>query len=161
MSETEHAVVIDRVINAPIDLVWKLWTEADHFAAWYGPAGASIPLAKMDVRVGGSRHIGMEMETPNGPMKMFFAGEYKEIVENEKLVYTELMADADGAALSPESMGMPPGAPMETQVTVELSEAEGGTRVVMTHAGIPADSPGAMGWNMAFDKLADYAASQG
>ena len=33
--------------------------------------------------------------------------------------------------------------------------------MVMTHAGIPPDSPGAAGWNIAFDKLADYVVTQG
>jgi len=35
-----------------------------------------------------------------------------------------------------------------------LQSVEKGTRVIMTHVGIPSDSPGAAGWNMAFDKLA-------
>ena len=44
--------------------------------------------------------------------------------------------------------------PVTTTVTVELQDLEGRTRMVMTHAGIPADSPGAAGWAMALDKLA-------
>ena len=40
-------------------------------------------------------------------------------------------------------------------VTVELRAVDGGTAVVLTHAGIPADSPGATGWAMALDALAD------
>jgi hypothetical protein len=39
-------------------------------------------------------------------------------------------------------------------VRVEVAALEGRTRMVLTHVGIPAGSPGAMGWNMAFDKLA-------
>ena len=64
--------------------------------SWYGPTGATIPVAKMDVRVGGARLICMEMQTPNGPMQMWFAGEYLEVVENERLVYTEAISDEDG-----------------------------------------------------------------
>lgn len=41
------AVVLERVLDAPVEVVWQLWTEPDHFAAWYGPAGASVPVAKM------------------------------------------------------------------------------------------------------------------
>ena len=54
----DNAVVIERTLNAPVALVWKLWTEPEHFQAWYGPTGATIPVAKMDVRVGGSRLVG-------------------------------------------------------------------------------------------------------
>ena len=54
---TTQSVVLERTLDAPTDLVWQMWTEPDHFAAWYGPTGASIPVAEMDVRVGGTRLI--------------------------------------------------------------------------------------------------------
>ncbi|HEX3705041.1 MAG TPA: SRPBCC domain-containing protein [Mycobacteriales bacterium] len=41
---------------------------------------------------------------------------------------------------------------------VELEDVDGGTRMVMTHSGVPADSPGAAGWTMALDKLAAHVA---
>ena len=158
---TEHAifpnaVVIERVLDAPAELVWKMWTQAEHFAAWYGPPGAAIPVAKMDVRVGGSRLVCMEMQTPNGPMKMWFAGEYREVVEHRRLVYTESMSDEHGNILAPTDMGTPEDHPTTTEITVELDDLGDRTKMVMTHVGIPADSPGAMGWNMALDKLAAH-----
>jgi hypothetical protein len=54
-----------------------------------------------------------------------------------------------------------PGAHPKTEVRVELEDVEGRTRMVMTHVGIPSDSPGATGWTMAFDKLDSYVASLG
>jgi uncharacterized protein YndB with AHSA1/START domain len=150
------SVVIERHFDAPVELVWKMWTESEHFAAWYGPTGATIPVAKMNVRVGGSRHICMAMETPNGPMQMWFVGEFLEIVANERLVYTEAMSVEDGNVISPAQMGMPEGHPETTQVIVELEPVDGKTKMTMTHIGVPADSPGASGWGMAFDKLNAY-----
>ena len=150
------SVVIERHFDAPVELVWKMWTESEHFAAWYGPTGATIPVAKMNVRVGGSRHICMAMETPNGPMQMWFVGEFLEIVANERLVYTEAMSDEDGNVISPAQMGMPEGHPETTQVIVELEPVDGKTKMTMTHIGVPADSPGASGWGMVFDKLNAY-----
>ncbi len=146
-------VRIERTFDAPADLIWAMWSEPDHFANWYGPMGATIPKAEMDVTVGGRRHIGMEMQTPNGPMQMFFVGEYREIEPTTRLVYTEAMADADGAPLTAEQMGMPAGTPMDTSVVVELEDLGGLTKMVMTHVGVPADSPGGQGWAMAIDKL--------
>ena len=107
----------------------------------------------MDVRVGGRRRIAMQMDTPGGPMQMFFVGEYVEVTPPTRLVYTELMADADGNPLTAEQMGMPAGTPMETSVVVELDDIGGRTRMVMTHVGVPADSPGGQGWTMAIDKM--------
>lgn len=147
------AVVIERVFDAPIDLIWRLWTEPEHFQAWYGPVGASVPVARMDVRVGGGRSICMEVQAPDGPMRMWFTGEYLEVVENRRLVYTESMADEHG--------NVHDSVHPKTEVRVELEDVEGRTRMVMTHVGIPSDSPGATGWTMAFDKLDSYVASLG
>ena len=160
-SNDTKSVVIERTYEAPVDLVWKMWTDPEHFKAWYGPQGAAIPVAEMDVQVGGRRLICMEMQTPNGPMQMWFAGEFREVNATDRLVYTDAMSDAEGNLMSPESMGMPEGTPAETEVIVELEAAGSGTAMTMTHVGVPADSPGAMGWNMALDKLGDYIGSQG
>jgi len=130
-----------------------MWTEPEHFANWYGPMGAKIPKADMDVRIGGRRHIAMEMETPGGAMQMFFVGEYREVDPKTRLVYTESMADADGNVMTSEQMGMPAGAPMETSIVVELEDLGARTKMTLTHIGIPADSPGGQGWAMAIDKL--------
>ena len=146
-------VQIERTFDAPIDLIWAMWTEAEHFANWYGPMGATIPSADMDVRVGGRRRIAMEMDTPNGPMQMYFVGEYREIAPKTRLVYTETMADADGNAMTAEQMGMPAGVPVETSIIVELEDLGARTKMTLTHVGVPADSPGGQGWAMAIDKM--------
>lgn len=152
-------LTIERTFEAPIELIWSMWTESEHFANWYGPMGATIPSAEMDVTVGGRRFIKMEMQTPNGDMAMFFLGEYKEITPTSRLVYTEQMADAEGNAMTAEQMGMPAGHPMETSVVVELEDLGGSTKMVMTHQGVPADSPGGQGWAMAIDKMAERVAA--
>ena len=157
---SEQAVVIERSFDAPVDLIWKMWTEPEHFKEWYGPTGARIPVAKMDVRVGGRRLICMEMQTPNGTMQMWFTGEYREVVPAKRLVYTESVSDESGNVVSPADMGMPEGHPDTTEVIVELEDIDGRTKMVMTHAGIPSDSAGAVGWGMAFDKLAAYVEAQ-
>jgi len=154
------AVVIERIVDAPSSLVWQMWTDPEHFKAWYGPEGATIPVAKMDVRVGGTRLVCMEVQTPNGPMRMWFTGEYREVIENERLIYTESMSDENGDVSAPSDMGMPAGHPMTTEVRVELSDIGGRTKMVLTHVGIPRDSPGAAGWEMALDKLAAYLATR-
>ena len=147
------SVEIERTFDAPIDLIWQMWTEAEHFASWYGPMGASIPTCEMNVEVGGRRHLCMEMETPNGPMQMWFVGEYTEISPTSRLVYTESMSNEAGDVLTPADMGMPGDGPSVTEVVVELTDVGEQTHMKMQHIGIPHDSPGGMGWNMALDKL--------
>lgn len=155
-----NSVVIERNLNAPVDLVWRMWTDPEHFKAWYGPRGATIPIANFDVRVGGARFVGMEMATPNGPMRMWFTGEHLVVTEPHHLAYTESMSDENGDVQSPAAMGMPEGHPTTTEVRVELVASDDDTNMVVTHVGIPADSPGAMGWNMALDKLVTHVDAQ-
>jgi uncharacterized protein YndB with AHSA1/START domain len=138
---TGAAMVLERIFDAPAELVWRMWTQPDHFRAWYGPAGVEVSEARMDVRVGGRREV--EMLATDGTMRVRFTGEYREVVDQRRLVYTEAMTDLEGEPQSPE-----------TEVTVELEDLGGRTRMVLTHAGLPADSPGATGWTMALDKLA-------
>jgi uncharacterized protein YndB with AHSA1/START domain len=150
---SSEAVTIERIVDAPVDLVWQMWTDAEHFTAWYGPEGATVPVATMDVRVGGKRLVCMEMPSPGGPMRMWFAGEYREVIRNRRLVYTEFMSDEEGNPAPPSGEGMPDGHPLTTEVQVDLEDVSGRTRIRMTHAGIPGDSAGAAGWASAFDRL--------
>ena len=154
-------VVIERSFDAPVEVIWQMWTDPEHFKAWYRPDGASIPIARMDVRVGGTRQVCMEIQTPNGPMQMWFTGKYRAVVVNERLVYTESMSDENGNVKSPADMGMPEGHPTTTEIRVELEDVGGTTKMVMTHVGIPRGSPGAAGWTMAFDKLAAHVEAHG
>jgi uncharacterized protein YndB with AHSA1/START domain len=137
------AVHLTRTFDAPRTVLWRMWTDPDEFAAWYGPDGATVEVEEMDLRPGGRRLVVMEVETPGGPRRMAFVGEFREVVEPRRLVYTESTA------------GHP-----ETEVEVELHEEDGRTTVVLTHHGIPAGSPGAAGWAMALDHLAERVAAQ-
>lgn len=137
-------VVIERTLDAPAALVWAMWTDPEHFAAWYGPHGASLPVVELDLQVGGRRRVCMEVQTPNGEMRMWFGGHHLTIEPHHLLIYTEQVTDEQGTPAHGDL----------TEVRVELDERDGRTRMVMTHTGIPAGSPGATGWEMAFDKLA-------
>jgi uncharacterized protein YndB with AHSA1/START domain len=150
---SNDAVVIERVFDAPVDLIWQMWTQPDHFQKWYGPKGFNVPVAEMDLRIGGQRLICMA--SPDGSMKMWTVGEYTEIVPNQRLSYTESQSDENGHIVDPTAMGMPKGYPTTTEVTVVLEDLGPRTKMVMTHAGVPAESGAGGGWQQAFDKLDD------
>ncbi len=151
---TAASVRIERSFDAPVGVIWRMWTDPEAFAQWYGPPGARITVAQMEVRVGGRRHIRMDLDTPAGPMQLWFIGQYRHVEAPTRLIYTESMSDPDGNIVPAAQLGMPPDHPDTTEVTVELEDLDGPrTRMVMTHAGIPAGSPGEQGWNAAFDML--------
>lgn len=154
MSDAGDWVKIERRFDASMQQVWDMWTQPDLFKQWYGPTGMSVPTADMDLTVGGTRKIAMEMTSPERTMTMWFVGVYKEVTAPRRLVYTESMCDADGTIIPADSMGMPPGHPDVTEVIIELREADGQTLMTMVHVGIPDGSPAGGGWGQAFDKLA-------
>lgn len=156
--QTTDAVVVEKSFDAPITLIWQLWTEPDHFKQWYGPHGFTVSVAEMDVRVGGKRLICMEMQAPDGVMQMWTTGAFTHLEPHTRLAYTESPSDTNGNALSPSAAGMPEGFPAVTEVTVVLQEVGNRTQMTLTHAGLPAGSAGAEGYKQAFAKLAEYAA---
>ena len=157
MTDQPNWVRLKRTFDAPIDVVWRMWTDPALFQQWYGPMGMSIPTAEMDVTVGGTRKINMQMQTPERTMSMWFIGVFKELNAPNRLVYTESMCDPEGTIISPQSMGMPEGSPDITEVIVELSEDGGKTHMTMVHVGVPAGTAGEGGWNQALDKLVEFA----
>src|SRR5438067_2086244 len=115
-SDVQDAVVIEWTFDAPVEVIWRMWADPVHFSAWYGPDGATIDVKRMEVRVGGNRLVSMSMPTPMGDRTMWFTGEFVEVVENTRLVYTESMCDENGDIVDPAAMGMPPGHPVTTEI---------------------------------------------
>ncbi len=151
-------LVITRIFDAPRELVWKAWTDPEHFMRWYGPKGFTSPVCKIDLRVGG-KHLNC-MRGPEG-WEMWYTGVYREIVPLERIVYTDSLADEKGNAVPASHYGMPGDWPSDTLVTVTFQEDGGKTKMTLKHVGIPAGemSDGASaGWNQAFDKLAEQLA---
>ena len=49
---TDRELRISRLLNAPIELVWEVWTDPQHLAHWFGPNGFTITTHNMDVKEG-------------------------------------------------------------------------------------------------------------
>jgi uncharacterized protein YndB with AHSA1/START domain len=152
---SKDAIVIEHIFESPIDLIWQMWTQPEHFKNWYGPKGFIVPVAEMDVRVGGKHLFCMEMQTPDGSMKMWSTGEYTEVVPRKRLVYTDSPSDEHGNIVSPSAQGMnDAGYPTTTEVIVVLEDLGGRTKMILTHSGVPAGA--GEGWKQAFAKMADH-----
>lgn len=110
----EASLVLTRLIDAPRELVFKVWTESDRLAQWWGPACFTNPVCEVDARPGGELRI--VMRGPDGkdyPMK----GVFSIVEESRKLVFTNIAHDADGKHL------------LEGETTV-LFEDEGGKTIL-------------------------------
>jgi uncharacterized protein YndB with AHSA1/START domain len=114
-------VTFTRVFDAPRELVYRVWTDQRYVALWWGVEGADNPVCELDVRPGGQWRIDMRTASgvvyPNG-------GEFVEVIENERLVYTDRSYSS-----SPAWKGAPPPGDRLNVVTFE-DEGEG-TRVTL------------------------------
>ena len=145
-SAKSRELVITRIFDAPRELVWKAWTDPEHLTRWWGPKGFTSPACKIDLRVGGKYLFCMR--SPEG--KDFWStGVYREIVEPERIVWTDSFADEKGNPVPASHYGLPGDRPEEMLVTVTFEEHQGKTKMTLRHAGFPAEisEMAEAGWN--------------
>jgi uncharacterized protein YndB with AHSA1/START domain len=152
----QHAVqtelFIQRVFQLPVNKVWKALTEEEEFKKWWGPKDFTCPASKMEAKVGG-KYLSC-MKGPDGK-EFWSTGTVKELVPNKKLVVTDSFSDEKGNIKSGSEYGMPGDWPEELLITFELEEADGATKLKLTHEGLPEEmyDECKQGWNESFDKL--------
>ena len=81
----DRELVIKRIFDAPREIVFKAWTNAESVARWFGPHDFTAPHCEIDFRVGGRYRICML--SPEGE-EFWVEGEYQDIVEPERIVFT-------------------------------------------------------------------------
>jgi uncharacterized protein YndB with AHSA1/START domain len=147
------SVKITRIFNAPVQEVWKYWTDPGEYMCWWGPKDYSACDYQLDLRVGG-KYLGC-MQGPDGK-KIWSTGIYKEIIEPNRFVCTDSFADEHGNVVPASYYGMGSDLPMEFEVELTLEDLGDKTRMTLEHCGFP---PGEIieqtkqGWNESFDKL--------
>lgn len=113
---------ITRTFRASRENVFQAWTTPNALKQWFGPSAEfSIPVVELDLRVGGRYRI--QMIDPSGQSHTAI-GEYREIAQPEKLVFT--WSWEGGVACNGTPIG-------ETLVTVELRQKGNETEMTLTH----------------------------
>ena len=147
MESQNKELTLTRIFDAPLDMVYKAWTERDQLAIWWGPKGFTNPLCEIDLRTGGD--IRIHMQAPDGtiyPMN----GRFMEIEANKRLVFMSAALDANDQPL------------FEIKNEV-IFESEGNKTKITLHFTVSNVRPEAapylagmeMGWNMSLDRLND------
>jgi len=120
-----QVLTLERVFNAPRELVFKAFSEAEHLKHWWGPRGWTLTVCNVDFRPGGVWHYCMKCMDPNQGdfygMESWGKGVYKEIVEAERIDYVDYFSDAEGN----EAEGMP-----SADITMLFENHEGKTKLV-------------------------------
>ena len=145
--------VFDRTFNAPVEAVWNAWTRPEEHMKWWGPRMFSCPVARMDVKPGGSYHVAMR--GPDG-RDFWNTGTYGEVVPLRKLTFTVQFADSLGTVVPAAQLGMPGQWPDAVNTTITMREADGKTHFELVEDGVPAEMRklSEQGMNECLDKLA-------
>ena len=118
-----------RRFDAPLESVWKAWTEAEQVKRWWGPTGFTCPLANMDVREGGTSLVCMSAP---GYGDLYSTWQYQAIAPMERIEYIHNLADKDGNKIDPAKMGMPPDFPQDQRHAVTFKTVDGKTELTIT-----------------------------
>ena len=88
---SDRELVLTRVIDAPREKLFRAWTDPELLKQWFAPLPYTTPFAELDVRAGGANLI--IMRDPEGK-EFANRGVYLEVIENERLVFTDAYTKA-------------------------------------------------------------------
>ena len=134
-------VKLHRVLAAPASRIYKAFLDADAMAKWLPPHGFTGKVHEMDARVGGRYR--MSFTNFSSGKSHDFGGEYVELVQDERIVYTDRFDD--------------PNLPGEMRTTITLKPVSCGTELSIEQSGIPDMIPTEMcylGWQESLQLLA-------
>jgi uncharacterized protein YndB with AHSA1/START domain len=118
-TEDSKTLVIERILRAPRDLVWKMFSDPYHLAQWWGPRGFTNRVEKLDFRTGGRwLHV---MIGPDGK-ELPVDNDIVEVTPPRRLVFRN-------APVDPKAFGENP-PPVFTK-TLTFDEVDGGTRLTL------------------------------
>ena len=136
-----NTVHLHRVLTAKPEKIYRAFLDPDAMAKWLPPNGFTCSVHQLDPKVGGIYKMSFTNFTTKKSVS--FGGEYRELVENERLRYTDNFDDPNLAG--------------EIQVTVVLKKVSLGTEVTIIQEGLPTVIPLEacyVGWQQSLNNLA-------
>ncbi len=150
MSETP-VIEITRVFDAPLALVWEVWTNPVHVKEWFGPHGFTTPLYETDLRTGGVMRY--HMRAPDGSV-FPSEGRFEEVVPHERIVVVGTVEIAGNVEFT-------------ARTEARFSEANGRTTIAIRQTytnvgpiGKQAIGGASIGWAQQFERFEAYLRSQ-
>lgn len=113
---------ICRVFNAPLELVWKAFTDPELVMRWWGPDKFTSPSAKIDFHEGKSSVVCMRAPKEFGGQDWYNVWTYKKIIPLERIEYIQNLSDENGNIVDPIKLGMPADFPKDTETIVTFKK---------------------------------------
>lgn len=146
LASAEKVVVLTRMFEAPLHVVYEVWTRPAHIRRWWGPRGFTTLSCEFDVRPAGSWRV--ESLSPEGN-RHTEVGVFREVVPRKRLVFTHAWEQQDGTRSR------------ETLVSVAFTRHGNRTRVDFHQAvfdSVQSRDGHEVGWSSAFELLSEYLA---
>jgi uncharacterized protein YndB with AHSA1/START domain len=130
-------LIVTRFFDAPLEQVWKAWSDPEYVMQWWGPTGFTAPVARIDFREGGTSLVCMR--SPEG-QDLYNTWTYRKIVPMERIEFVQRFSDKDGKTVEPAEMGLPPDIPREVPHVVTFeARGDGRTEMIVTEYGYTSD----------------------
>ena len=117
-------IEVTRTFNAPVEMVWKVWTDPEWVKRWWGPKHFTSPMAKIDFREGGKSIVSMKAPKEMGGQEFFSVWEYVKIIPLNTIEFIQNLADEDGNKIGPTEVGMPADFPLDIRTVVIFKALE-------------------------------------
>jgi uncharacterized protein YndB with AHSA1/START domain len=151
-------LIVTRLFDAPVELVWKAWTDPQHVMRWWGPNYFSSPSCEMDFREGGTSVVCMRAPKEfGGGQDMYSTWTYQKIVPMQRIEYIQNLSNQAGRQIDPASLGLRADFPQDVRTVITFKPIGDQTEMTIAQYGFPEGEMfemAEMGLNQSLDKMA-------
>jgi uncharacterized protein YndB with AHSA1/START domain len=117
-----NKIEVTRIFNAPVEMVWRVWTEPELVKRWWGPKHFTSPVAKLNFFEGGKSIVSMLAPKEMGGQEFYSVWEYIKITPFKSIEFIQSLSDKDGNKTNPVKLGMPADFPLDIKTIVSFKE---------------------------------------
>ena len=115
-----NRVVVTRIFEAPVELVWTLWTDPELVKRWWGPDRFTCPVAEIDFKEGAKSIVCMRSPSAFGGGDTYSIWNYTKIILHQQIEFIQNLGDVKGNKMAPTALGMPPDFPEDIRTVVDF-----------------------------------------
>ena len=126
-------IEVTKIFNAPVEMVWKVWTDPELVKRWWGPKHFTSPVARIDFREGAHSIVSMQAPKEMGGQEFYSTWHYIKIIPFQTIEFIQSLCDKDGNKTDPVKLGMPSDFPLDIRTIVTFRKlADSKTEMTVT-----------------------------
>lgn len=133
-NKKKRDLVVTRVFDAPVEVVWRAWSDAQLLMRWWGPDLFTSPGCEIDFREGGTSLVCMRSAQGDD---FYSIWKYQKIVPFQSIEFIQNLADERGNPIDPAAVGMPPEFPRDTRTIVVFRSLGSKSQITITQYDMP------------------------